>query len=671
MQVFSNYEVVEHAWIPIQDGVRLAARLWIPKSAYQDPVPAIFEYMPYRLRDSCRLRDERMFNFFANNGYAGIRVDIRGSGDSEGLLTDEYLASELQDGLKVMQWLEEQPWCNGKIGMIGISWGGFNSLQIAALNPPQLKAIITACSTDDRYTDDIHYMGGCLLGDNISWSSAMFSYNSCPPDPQIVGESWREMWKQRLEKSGHWLIPWLNHQHRDEYWQHGSVCENYQDIKCPVMAIGGWADGYSNAVFRLIEKLSVPRLGLLGPWGHQFPHEGVPGPAVGFLQEATRWWDKWLKEKPNGIDHEPKLRAWMQDSHPPRSREEYRPGRWVAVDTWPTENAQTKKLSLTKEGLLKPVQSCVIDDSKLSVDSPLASGLHGGKWFSYAGSPDLADDQRWDDGGALCFESEPASSPLEIFGFPEVTLTLQADQPSALVAVRLVDVFPSGAASRITYGVLNLTHRNSSAQPEPLEPGKTYRVSIKLNGIAHSLKPGHRLRVAVSSSYWPLVWPSPKKVEIKIFPTQSFISLPLWDEKKNSSKDVEFTQPEKTTASSFQRFREPERNRIVSHDLGKQTTTLEVINDAGGITLEDINLSFSRLAKETYTCKDDDPLSARAEVYSERTFKRDSWMVKTEGKTVLSCDEKYFYLNAELKAFEGDKCVFSKTWKESFTRPFI
>ncbi|MFP4033745.1 MAG: CocE/NonD family hydrolase, partial [Desulfococcaceae bacterium] len=311
--------VVENVWIPMPDGARLAARLWLPDGAETTPVPTILEYIPYRKRDQTRARDDANHYYFAGRGYAGLRVDIRGSGDSEGVLADEYLAGELEDGLRILEWIEKQPWSDGKAGMIGISWGGFNGLQIAALAPPQLKAVVTVCSTDDRYADDIHYMGGCLLGDNLSWASVMFARNALPPDPEIVGGRWRRMWRRRLEESGLWLDNWLRHQRRDDFWKHGSVCEDFSAIQCPVMAVSGWADGYSNAVFRLLEGLSVPRKGLVGPWSHKYPHQGVPGPAIGFLQECVRWWDRWLKGEENGAETGPMLRVWMQDSIAPRA----------------------------------------------------------------------------------------------------------------------------------------------------------------------------------------------------------------------------------------------------------------------------------------------------------------------------------------------------------------
>ncbi len=285
----------EHVEIAMPDGVRLAARIWRPASSDVDPVPAVLEMIPYRKRDMTAVRDSIHHPYMAGHGYASVRVDLRGSGDSGGVLTDEYLESELADAEAVLDWLAAQPWCTGRVGMLGISWGGFNGLQVAARRPDPLAAVVTVCSTDDRYADDVHYMGGCLLSDNLSWASTMFAYNSCPPDPALAGDRWREMWRRRLEGSGLWLETWLRHQRRDGYWAHGSVCEDLSAIDVPVLAVSGWADGYSNAVFRLLEGLDVPCEGFIGPWSHAYPHLGRPGPAIGFLQEVVGWWDRWLR----------------------------------------------------------------------------------------------------------------------------------------------------------------------------------------------------------------------------------------------------------------------------------------------------------------------------------------------------------------------------------------
>ncbi len=346
---------IENTWIPMPDGCRLAARIWLPADAEEHPVPAILEYLPYRKNDGTALRDSIRHPNFAGHGYACIRVDMRGSGDSDGILYDEYLPQEQEDGLEIIRWIAAQPWCTGAVGMIGISWGGFNGLQIAARRPPQLKAIITLCSTDDRYADDVHYMGGCLLGSDMpGWASTMLALNAQPPDPRFVGERWRDMWLARLEQTPPFIEAWLTHQRRDAFWKHGSVCEDYAAITCPVYAVGGWADAYTNAIPRLLAGLTCPRKGLIGPWAHNYPEEGIPGPAIGFQQECLRWWDHWLKGIDTGLMQEPLLRVWLQKSVPPQAHYTFRPGRWVAEPQWPAANIRSEIYSLNVDGTLTP-----------------------------------------------------------------------------------------------------------------------------------------------------------------------------------------------------------------------------------------------------------------------------------------------------------------------------
>jgi pimeloyl-ACP methyl ester carboxylesterase len=254
---------IEHTLIPLRDGTNLAARIWLPEDAEQNKVPAILEYLPYRKRDGTYERDALTHPYLAGHGYAGVRVDIRGSGESDGLLADEYARQEQDDAMEVIAWLAAQPWCTGSVGMMGISWGGFNALQVAARQPPALKAIVTICSTDDRYRDDVHYMGGALLTAKFGWAAFFFSAMCHPPDPALVGDRWKSMWLERLRNVPMFLETWLRHQRRDAYWRHGSVCEDYGAIACPVYAVGGWTDGYTNAIPRLLEHLTVPRKGLI------------------------------------------------------------------------------------------------------------------------------------------------------------------------------------------------------------------------------------------------------------------------------------------------------------------------------------------------------------------------------------------------------------------------
>jgi putative CocE/NonD family hydrolase len=660
---------IEHMTIPMTDGTLLAARMWIPEDAEKSPVPAILEYIPYRKRDLTAGRDVQHHAYIAGFGYASVRVDLRGSGESEGILTDEYLQQELDDGVEVIQWLSRQKWCTGSVGMIGISWGGFNGLQIAALRPEPLRAIITICSTDDRYADDVHYMGGCLLGDNLSWASTMFDQNTHPPDPMLVGERWRDMWMERLEKSGFWLETWMRHQHRNHYWKHGSVCENYNAIACPVMAVSGWADGYSNAVFRLMENLSVPRKGLLGPWSHKYPHEGVPGPAIGFLQEVRAWWDRWLKGIENGAENEPMFRVWMQYSVPPTTSYIERPGRWVAEPSWPSADIRFLQWKLDVGRLAPGAEE--IDEQPLSIQSPLAVGLFAGKWCSYQAPPDLPHDQRQEDGGALVFESGFLDEDLEILGAPTVELELSSNEPVAMVAVRLSDVQPDDKATRITYGLLNLTHRNGHENPQPLEPGRRYRITLQLNGVAQRFPRGHRLRLSISTSYWPLAWPPPKPVQLTIYSGTSSLALPVRLPRANDKKLRPFADPEGAEPLNAVLVRPREEEWRVIRDLRRDVSTLEVVLDTGTTRYEDIDLEISSRTVETYSYRADDYDSLSGETRWERKFSRGDWLVRTMTRTRLTSDETCFHLRADLDAYEGTSRVYSRSWYNVIPRRLV
>ncbi|MBA2780740.1 CocE/NonD family hydrolase [Billgrantia kenyensis] len=663
---------IENVFIPMRDGAQLAARIWLPEEAERTPMPAILEYIPYRKRDITRARDTN-HAYLAGHGYVCIRVDMRGSGDSDGVLTDEYTQLEQEDGVDAIAWIAEQSWCDGNVGMMGISWGGFNSLQVAAKQPAALKAIISLCSSDDLYADNMHYMGGCLLGDNLSEATVMFAFNTLPPDPQIVGNRWRDMWFDRMENSGLWLEPWLEHQRRGPYWSTSSVNENYAAIQCPVYAVGGWADGFTNTVLRLMQHLEVPRKGLIGPWGHKYPHQGMPGPAIGFLQEALRWWDHWLKGRDTGIMDEPMLRAWEQDSVPPDTSYEQRPGRWIGESGWPSANIRERRYGLGPytihmgEGHGGPHQR-EGQERALALQSPLSVGLAAGKWCSYAATPDLPGDQREEDGGSLIFSSRQLAEALDIFGVPELELEISSNKPQAMLAVRLSDVAPDGKSTRVTYGLLNLSHRDSDANPEPLVPHRRYRVRIPMNGIAQRFPPGHQLRVSISTSYWPLAWLPPAPAQVDIYPDSSALILPERTPGEEDNRLPEFFEPEEAPPIKVQNYAASDHNWLLHRDLATKESTLEVINDQGHFRIEDIGTEVRRSTREWYSTFNDDFTSARGETYTERSFKRDDWNVEVYTRTVLTCDEGHFFIHAQLDAYEDDYRVFSKNWEKVIPR---
>lgn len=669
MRHLSDLCVIEepNVWIPMRDGARLAARIWRPADG--GAVPAILEYLPYRKRYGTAARDAVTHPYLAGHGYATVRVDLRGSGESDGVLTGEYLPQELEDGVEVIRWISEQGWCDGNVGMMGISWGGFNALQVAALRPPALKAIVTLCSTDDRYADDIHYMGGCLLGDNLSWASVMFAYNTMPPDPELVGDRWREMWFERLDRSGLWVDTWLRHQRRDEFWKHGSVGEDYAAIQCPVYAVSGWADGYSNAVFRLLAALDVPRRGLIGPWSHVYPHLGEPGPAIGFLQDMLRWWDHWLKGIETGIMDEPVLRVWMQDSVPPATSYPHRPGRWVAEEAWPSGRTVTRVLRLDPAGRL--VDGDTDDDLPVTISSPLSVGRYGGKWCSYVGDPDLPGDQRHDDVGSLVFDTQPLSEPFEILGAVVVDLEVAADQPVAMVACRLSDVAEDGQATRVTYGLLNLTHRQSHERPEPLQPGRRYRARVQMNEAAHRFPAGHRLRLSVSTAYWPLAWPAPEPVRLTLFCQGSRLLVPVRPHRSADADLADLGRPEGSPPLASTALTPPQSMWRIHSDLGSGESALEVVSDTGRFRLDDLDLQVWSRVVERYTNTANRHDSVRGEVTTERALARGAWSIRTVTSTVLTCTPDDFLIAAELEAFEADRLVFTRSWRQTVSRDLV
>lgn len=664
--------VEEHVWITLSDGCRLGARLWIPRDAFQNPVPAVLEYIPYRKRDGTRKRDEPMHGYFAAHGYAAVRVDMRGSGESDGHLADEYLKQEQDDALEVIAWIASQPWCSGAVGMQGKSWGGFNALQIAARRPPALKAIITTFSTDHRYTDDIHYMGGCLLNDNLWWGSIMLAYQSHPLDPQIVGESWRERWLQRLERLPFFPALWLAHQRYDTYWKHGSVCEDFAAIECPVLAIGGWSDAYTNAVPRLLQGLKVPRLGIIGPWGHIYPHDGSPGPAIGYLQEAVRWWDHWLKGRDTGIMREPMLRAYLEDPVPPAGTRTFIPGRWVGEPTYPSSNIQPRRLHLHADGRLGEHPDT--RSATLNIRSPQSHGKAAGEWMATGCPGEQPTDQRLDDGGALTFDSVTLAEEHNVLGSPELHLRLAADAPVAQLSVRLSDIAPDGRVTRVSYQVLNLTHRDSHESPSALEPGCFYDVNVTLNACGHRFPPGHRIRVSIGTAYWPMVWPAPYPATISIDTAASALELPV--RQHNRGPQVAFEPPAHGPLTpvtvldpgSVQRF------SIQNHVTGEHTYVTEGIGGLFGegiLRLEAIDFQVAHSLKRELTIRDDDPLSARYVLTQSYEMGREGWRTLISTRADMRSDADNFYIAGTLSARLNGELVAERQWDVTIARDLI
>jgi len=662
---------IENVFIPLADGGRLSARIWLPEDAEASPVPAILEYIPYRKGDRMRDRDEPMHRYFAGHGYAAVRIDVAGTGDSAGVLHDEYLPREIDHALEAIRWLAAQTWCTGAVGMMGKSWGGFNALQVAARGVENPRAILAVCCSDDRYEDDAHFMGGSLLTENFFWGSVLTALRILPPDPNVSGERWREMWRERLETVSPLAPTWLAHQRRDDYWRQGTVSHDYGSITCPVFAVGGWADAYSNGIFRLLAGLGVPRKGLIGPWAHAYPHEGVPGPPIGFLQEALRWWDQWLAGRKTGILDEPMLRVWMPESSPPASARHVSPGRWVSEAAWPPPERAPRSFALAAGRLLERGSGT---SERISIRSPVSTGSQAGAWCPF-GAEGMPRDQRPDDERSVVFDSPPLPETVEILGAPVLRLRLRSDRPVATLVARLEDVFPDGISARVTYGVLNLTHRSSHSRPAPLPLGAPVEIELALKHVAHAFSAKNRIRLALSTSYWPIVWPAPAEATLEIDTEGARFELPVRVPRPEDARLRPFDPPEQAPYPESTTITEGKSTHDVHHDPETGESVHAIASDftengEPGLTrIEATGMEYGDAIRVSLSIRDGDPLSARVEMRHHARFRRPGgFSIGTRVASRMTADETSFHLETDVEGFEGDERVFEKRFRSEVPR---
>jgi putative CocE/NonD family hydrolase len=652
-----------HFFIPLADGIQLAARAWLPTNPTGQPIPAILEYIPYRKRDGTAIRDEQMHPYWAAFGYACVRVDMRGCGESDGLMLDEYLQQELDDAVEIIAWLADQDWCTGKVGMMGKSWGGFNALQVAALAPDALKAVITVCSTDDRYADDIHYRGGALLTENFSWASTMTCTMAKAPDPLLLPDTWREKWLERLQHMPFLARNWLEHSYKDDYWKHGSINEDYCAIKAAVYCIGGWGDAYSVAIPRMMQGLQGPKKALIGPWAHKYPNFASPKPEMDFLAEAKRWWDYWLKDINNGVMSEPTIAAYIQDSVPPQAAYDQRPGLWVEGDQWPLQN-QKMDFNLSSDGRLTDAQTM----GEALVQSPLTTGAASGEYCVMWCGPDFPTDQRQDDANSLCFDSEPLTTPISLLGAGELRVKVTSDKNCGQMIIRLCDIAPNGSSKRISYGVLNLAMREGFDNPQTVVAGEVISLCIKLDDTGYQIPTGHRLRLAISSAYFPLIWPAPQEVKLTLDLASACLTLPIHDRSTTLNRDL--GQGYVCPVGKTKEIRPEKHSRITQTDAADERVTTLIDDDFGEFTFVDHNLTVAQSCTEKHTILPHDPHSAYSECRWHSRQSRPGWDIDVYTYLEVTCDADYFYLESSLEALENGTQVHQQHWQEKVSRGF-
>ena len=650
---------IKEVLIPMKDGIRLASDLYVPvKMKMNERFPVILEYLPYR-KDESRPGRLGIFHYFVNHGYIVARVDIRGTGRSEGKLVDgEYSEQEQLDGVQVIDWLSKQEFSNGNIAMLGISWGGFNGLHLAMRHPPALKTIISCMSTDDIYEDDVHYIDGMHHIDTYELGMDVANTVPGPPNFNIDGD----YFKNRFETEP-WILKYKKQQADGPFWDRASLNRDYSSIDIPIFLVGGYYDGYRDFVPRMIQNADVPYKALLGPWNHTFPHIADPEPAIEWREMAVRWLDHWLKGKDTGILKEPSVYYYQRDWHEPGSNLKNIPGRWYTSDQWP--DTKESILYLNQDHGLVATPAEFKHSLIYNPTAPDASGaaMWWGDWFP---------DQRIADSHSLVYDSKPVTDSVEIMGIPQVTLHTSTDAPAANWFVRLSDVAPNGMVTHITGAGFNANHVESSEKPIQLIKGKIYTIKIDLHVTSWTFQKGHKIRISINNSQWPMIWPSPYAMTTTIRSNdkgRSFLKLPVLTNPTPMAKP--FPKPVAApkldgygtiaagTPSGYAELKEVVRN--------ERTGTTSVLSTNSGSDKYPWGVHHYTQSL-THIANDDNP--ANSSVLSTYTIsvEQEGRILKWTGILDFRSDEKTFFYKYKRVLERNGKVIKEKEWVEDIPR---
>ena len=672
--------LVRDVLIPMRDGVHLAADLYLPDDndgpdgLPGSPLPVVMDYLPYR-KDEVDPAAMRHYLELPRHGYALARVDIRGTGGSGGHAVDEYVAQEQADGYDAIEWLAAQPWCDGHVNMMGISYGGFTALQVATLQPLHLTSIIPVDFTDDRYTDDCHYRGGLLrMYYDIGWyGTRMVAWNAMPTDPTFAADGARAIWQRHVDEDEPYLLTWLRHQVDGPYWRQGSVADIAERIVCPAFLIGGWRDGYPNPPLRLFERLSGPKKLLMGPWDHRYPDNAIPGPRIDHLREVVRWLDHWCRGLDTGVMAEPPVVAFMQEAGSLSSRRTESAGRWRAERSWPPADASELILWLSGAATLAEHAAGAgsgahegAGPDRLTVDPTV--GVGGGLWSG--GVPfGLAGDQRGDEAHALVYTSAPLDAAVSILGRARAVVHVASSVTVLGVAVSLSDVAPDGASHLVAKGMLNGTRRKSLTRPVPLEPGVVEPLAIDLDATGWRFGAGHRIRLAIAGADWPNVWPTPEPASLAVHrgsEAPSRLILPVVPDDGPVAPPV--FAPSPVAARHAVAF-DPPATWTVTRDAltGKAAATIRV--ETAHVTPEG-----TRIERDAgCVCEVDpgDPASAVARGWHRCSSTLDGHTTEGHAEVVIASSERDFHVTIDVAITIDGAAPVTRRWDERIPRVLL
>jgi hypothetical protein len=659
--------------IPVRDGLELSANLWRPMTA--ERVPAILELIPYRKDDWRANSDEARGRYLAARGYAFCRVDVRGTGSSPGIARDEYTEEETQDGYDVVEWLAAQPWCNGNVGMWGISYGGFTAIQVAAMRPPHLRAIVPVYASDDRYLSDVHVIGGCLTASELTqYAVAMVVHNALPPRPAYRGEGWRDEWRRRLEQTPIWLLEWARRQHDGPYWRQGSLAPDYGRITAAILMIGGWMDSYVDPVLRMLEHcVNAPRRALVGNWVHDLPDTGYPGPNLDWLHELVRFFDHWLKGIPNGVMEEPALTWFRREWAPPEPFPSSWPGAWMAEATYPAPGSAGDVFHLApgSEPLHGQLQATPGAAGIERLVHQATVGTRASLSWGAGGPPNgLARDLRPDESLVPSYTSDPLDEPLDVLGVPVAVLSWSSPVPVATAVVRLSDVAPDGTPIQVTSGILNLTHRDGHEVPEPMPAGLPVRIEVPMRGCGYRFLAGHRVRLSVASAAWPIIWPSPEPAVHELHHGgTSGARLVLPGVRAEGSAVVpafKTSPPDLETVGDGSE--EPPVWRVIEDVLSNEVT---VATFEGGSTTTPDGTTLYGSEQHEMTASDVAPATARMTSEIVYRLEQDGARVEAVATAETTSTATDLRLRGALRVRLDDEPFFERDWDETIPRQLV
>lgn len=566
-----EYRLDRNVMVPMRDGVRLATDIYHPLTG-DGPWPVIMERTPYDKSEASRSEvtvdntspksREEVAGYFVRQGYVFVNQDCRGRYHSEGSFT-KYL-NEGRDGYDTLAWMVEQPWCNGRIGTMGLSYAAHTQGAAACLNPPGL-----ACMFLDSGGFSDAFQGGIRQGGAFELKQLTWAFRQGLASPEVQEDPVKKAamkaidlkdWFERLPwKKGHSPLQWLP-EYEDyvfEQWQRGAFDSYWQQVgiyargfydtyaDVPTVHMSSWYDAYvrtaTDNFLNLSQRKKASLCLVMGPWTHgnrSLSYHGDVdfGPratldrnlAPDYLSYRLSWFDHWLKGIDNGVDREPPVHIFVMGGGTGKKNPDGRldhGGCWRHENAWPLPGTRFTPYFLHPDHSMSP--ETPEKDSRLTynhdprqpiptIGGAITSGeplMTGGAFdqreaprFYGCRPPYLPLAARPD---ILVFQTPPLENDMEITGPIQVRLWISSDCPDTDFTVKLVDYYPpspdypQGFAMNITDGILRARYRNSWSKPEMMTPGQVYEITVDPFPTSNLFQAGHRIRLDISSSNFP------------------------------------------------------------------------------------------------------------------------------------------------------------------------